>query len=264
MVSGQHAEEDDDPLARQAEARDQRRVGRLGTKRIEIDAIGQHRHPRGVDALRGQQRDTVGRAGHKAVGPVHQPALDMARDGRQRAIVCKRSVVDQLGGQAALQVGDQRQSMSDPQRGADRDPLVEMPMDQVWTHPADHPMRGEQDPEVQHRTRETRAERPRSHAGQRAGSLDLDIRHVASGRVRHDMGSDAKRRQPLYLFVDPYVAPTVTEERRGRDHQDPQWLVRGGLASLVVDASRHAPETAPGFAAPPRSSARRSNPGASP
>ena len=128
-------------------------------------------------------------------------------------------------------------------------------------------MRGEQDSEVQHRARETRAEFPRPHPGQRAGSLDLDIRQVAPGRVRNDMGSEAKRRQPLHLFVDPYVAPAVAEERRGRDHQDPQWILCGGLASRVAGASSpssHAPETAPGSAAPPRSSTRRSSPGVSP
>ena len=73
----------------------------------------------------------MGRAGKDPIGLAHEPALDASSGRGQNASLGQERVVHELGREAALQIGQQRQSEAPAGPRADQNTLVQVRVQQV-------------------------------------------------------------------------------------------------------------------------------------
>ena len=128
-------------------------------------------------------------------------------------------MIDQLPGEAALEVGHGRPAEQAAQNDGQHGPLVQMAVDHIGPEAPSRPGRRDQEQEVETGLVDRKADRQLTHPGEPHGPHGADLGDIAAHVIGGDQDLHVVAAEGADFLEDANVAAAVAEERRRRDHE---------------------------------------------
>jgi hypothetical protein len=128
-------------------------------------------------------------------------------------------MVDQLPGEAPLEIGHGRPIQEASKNHGHGRPLVQMTVDHIGPEAPGRSGRRDQEQEVETGPVDRKADRQLTHPGEPHGPHGADLGDIAANVIGGDQDLHVVTAEGADFLKDANVAAAVAEERRRRDHE---------------------------------------------